>query len=143
MNHNTDTAYTFLVGGGFSATSFLIGGIDNLVISLVILMSVDYVTGLMIGFQNKKLSSQIGFKGLMKKASMIFAIIMAVQLDNMSGNTGGFMRNAMIMYLIGLEGLSLIENFGNLGLKLPTQISSAFTQLKNDNDQKPPKSGDK
>lgn len=133
MKHNTDTLYTFIIGGGFSSVSFLIGGIDNLIISLVVLMSIDYVTGLMVGFQNKNLSSQVGFKGLMKKAAMIFAIIMAVQLDSISGSTGGFMRNAMIMYLIGLEGLSLVENFGNLGLKLPNQISAAFNQLKNNN----------
>lgn len=144
MNYNTDTAYTFLIGGGFSTLSFLLGGLDNLLLSLVILMTLDYVTGMMNGWQSKTLSSSVGFRGLMKKTAMLFAVVMAVQLDMMTGNSGHFMRNAMIMYLIGVEGLSLIENFGKLGLKLPTQISSAFSQLKNDNDpnSKPPRDGE-
>lgn len=136
MNHNTDTAYTFLVGGGFSALSFLVGGFDNLILALIVFMTIDYITGLMVGFQTKTLSSSIGFKGLMKKTAMLFAVVVAVQLDMIFGNEGQFMRYAMIMYLIGLEGVSLIENFGNLGFNVPKQVSDAFTQLKNDNGPK-------
>ena len=136
MNHNTDTAYTFLIGGGFSALSFLVGGFDNLILALIVFMTLDYITGLMVGFQTKTLSSSIGFKGLMKKTAMLFAVVVAVQLDAIFGNEGQFMRYAMIMYLIGLEGVSLIENFGNLGFNVPKQVSDAFTQLKNDNGPK-------
>lgn len=138
MNHNTDTMYTFLIGGGFSGVSFLMGGFDNLILSLVIFMTLDYITGLMVGFQTKTLSSNIGFKGLMKKTAMLFAVIVAVQLDGLFGNEGQFMRYAMVMYLIGLEGVSLIENFGHLGFNVPKQISDAFTQLKNENGPKTP-----
>ena len=142
MNHNTDTAYTFLIGGGFSAVSFLVGGFDNLLLALVIFMTLDYMTGLMIGWQTKTLSSSIGFKGLMKKAAMLFAVIVAVQLDSIFGNDTKFMRYAMIMYLIGLEGVSLIENFGHLGFKVPKQVSDAFAQLKNDNGPDTTKDGE-
>lgn len=138
MNHNTDTAYTFLIGGGFSALSFLVGGFDNLIIALVIFMSADYITGLMVGWQTKTLSSTIGFRGLMKKSAMLLSVVVAVQLDAIFGNQGQFMRYAMVMYLIGLEGVSLVENFGHLGFNVPKQLSDAFTQLKNDNGPKTP-----
>jgi len=144
MNHNTDTAYTFLVGGGFSALSFLVGGFDNLIIALVIFMTADYITGMMVGWKTKTLSSAIGFNGLMKKTAMILAVVVAVQLDSIFGNQGQVMRYAMIMGLIGLEGVSLLENWGNLGFKVPKVISESFIQLKNENgpNTTPPKDGE-
>jgi toxin secretion/phage lysis holin len=84
------------------------------------------------------LSSTIGFRGLMKKAAMLLAVVVAVQLDAIFGNQGQFMRYAMIMSLIGLEGISLVENWGHLGFKVPKIISDSFTQLKNDNGPKTP-----
>jgi len=50
----------------------------------------------------------------------------------------------MIMGLIGLEGVSLLENWGNLGFKVPKVISDSFIQLKNENgpNSSPPKDGE-
>ncbi|MCP3764084.1 phage holin family protein [Domibacillus sp. A3M-37] len=136
MQHNTDTLYNTIVGGGLSALAYLVGGMDQLFNALVIMMITDYVTGIMIAIDNKTLSSAIGFKGLMKKAAMMLAVVVAVQMDNISGTGGQFMRNTMIMFLIGMEGISFIENLGHLGVKVPKQISSVFAQLKEENETK-------
>lgn len=154
MVQETNTTYTFLVGGGFSALAFLVGGLDHLVLALAIFMGVDFILGCMIGAKagleqahreaetgvkeatKVGLNSHRAFTGLMKKTAMIFAVIIAVQLDVIAGNDSAFMRNAMILFFIGVEGLSLVENFGKLGVSLPPQTVAMFKQLKNDNERK-------
>jgi len=51
-------------------------------------MTADYITGMMVGWKTKTLSSAIGFNGLMKKTAMILAVVVAVQLDSIFGNQG-------------------------------------------------------
>ncbi|KIL71964.1 Holin [Bacillus badius] len=134
MQHNTDTLWNTVMGGAFMSAAYLFGGVDQLVIALIILMSIDYITGLGVAFFFKKnVESKKAFKGLMKKAAMLLAVIVANQLDIVSGSGGHFMRNAMILFLIGLEGISFIENLGHMGVQVPAQISHAFAQLKEDN----------
>lgn len=131
MQHNTDTLWTTFTGGSISAIAYLVGGIDNLIIALGIMMAVDYASGIMAAFSNKVVSSRAAFKGLMKKGAMCLAVIVANQLDIVVGG-GHFMRYAMIMFLIGSEGISFIENLGRLGVNVPTVLSEAFSQLKDD-----------
>ncbi len=66
---------------------------------------------------------------------MILMVVAAVQLD-LATESGNFMRNAMILFLIGMEGISMIENLGNLGLKVPKFLTNAFRQLQIDNEDK-------
>jgi len=75
------------------------------------------------------------FKGLIKKFAMILMVIAAVQLD-LATESGNFMRNAMILFLIGIEGISMIENLGKLGIKVPKFLANAFSQLQMENDGK-------
>ena len=63
-----DISIVFGLVGGFIC-SFL-GGWDMLLKSIVILMVLDYVTGLLKGIYNKELSSEIGFKGLIRKIKL-------------------------------------------------------------------------
>ena len=136
----TDTLWTSIVGGLTASITYLIGGVDELAIALGILMIIDYVLGLSVAWTvRKNVESRKMFKGLLKKMAMLFMVIVAVQMDNAT-NSGDFMRNAMILFLIGMEGISFIENLGHLGIKVPSFIKDAFTQLQNDNDDK--KSGD-
>ncbi|AEV17653.1 hypothetical protein GTCCBUS3UF5_3270 [Geobacillus thermoleovorans CCB_US3_UF5] len=96
------------------------------------MMAVDYISGLMVAVSTKEVSSKTAFRGLMKKMAMILAVIVANQLDAVTGS-GDFMRNTMIMFLIGNEGISFIENLGRLGVSIPGQVSKVFAQLKNEN----------
>lgn len=125
---STDTLWTTLTGGSVSAIAYLIGGIDHLIIALAVMMAVDYVSGIMAAFSKRVVSSKSAFRGLMKKGAMCLAIVVANQLDIVVQG-GDFMRNAMIMFLIGSEGISFIENLGRLGVNVPHQISRAFSQM--------------
>lgn len=131
----TDTLYTSLVGGSIAWLAYLVGGIDHLIKALAIFMAIDFSLGIMVGFLFKNVESKKAFKGLIKKAAMILMVVAAVQLD-LATESSNFMRNAMILFLIGMEGISMIENLGKLGIKVPKFLSNAFTQLQMNNDDK-------
>ncbi|WP_406589996.1 holin family protein [Bacillus atrophaeus] len=134
MKHNTDTLWVAIAGGSVSTAAYLFGGIDNLFIAFGILIILDYITGLSVAYTTKTVSSKTGFKGAVKKGAMFSLVIAATQLDSVLGNASPFIRYAMLMYLIGIEGISLIENLGRLGIPVPKFLSDRFIQLKNDNE---------
>lgn len=131
----TDTLYTAIVGGSMAWLAYFLGGIDHLVKAMAIFMAIDYALGIMVGFLFKNVESKKAFKGLIKKFAMILMVIAAVQLD-LATDSGTFMRNAMILFLIGMEGISMIENLGKLGIKVPQFLAKAFSQLQMENDDK-------
>lgn len=125
---------------------------------MAILMAVDFVTGIMVGAKNgyeqsKRVhetgiaekvkvgvSSKKAFAGLMKKTAMLLAVVVAVRIDMIMGSEKGFLRNAMIMFFLGTEGISFVENLGKLGILLPERFTQIFSQL-TDNNKTPPKDG--
>jgi toxin secretion/phage lysis holin len=129
MKHSTDTLWTALTGGASITLAYLLGGLDNLVAAFAIFMACDYITGIMAGGKNGKISSYRAFRGLGKKVGMITFVIVANQLDIITGNKDGFLRDAMLMFLIATEGISIVENLGRLGLKVPPFIMKALEQL--------------
>lgn len=136
MKQETNTLYTFITGGGISSIAYLVGGIDHLLIALVIFMASDFLIGVIAGGQNEGISSRRALKGLGKKGAMITLVVIANQLDIISGSENGFVRNSMIFFLIGTEGISLIENVARLGVDVPDFLKSRFEQIKNDKGDK-------
>jgi toxin secretion/phage lysis holin len=130
MKHNTDTFWVAITGGGVSSIAYFLGGIDHLLIAFVILLTLDYLTGIVAAFYDKKVSSKNAFKGLMKKGAMFSLVIVATQMDIILGNEVQFVRYAILMFLIGTEGISLIENLGRLDIKVPKLLSDRFSQLR-------------
>lgn len=136
IKQQTDSLWTTLVGGGSVSLAYLLGGIDNLIIALGIFMACDYLTGIVASFKSKTVNSKRGFFGLMKKTIMLIPVIMAHQLDIIAGSDDThFMRNAMILFLIGVEGISLVENLGRIGIVIPRSFLAKFEQMKNENDK--------
>lgn len=128
----TDTFYTSALGGFISLGAYLIGGVDHLITALVIFMACDYITGILVGWTNKVVNSKRAFTGLAKKVAMFIMVIIANQLDLIMPNEGiseNLARNAMILFLVGVEGISLTENLGKLGIPVPNFISERFKQL--------------
>ncbi|MFU8647426.1 holin family protein [Lysinibacillus sp. RSDA_15] len=107
-----------------------IGGIDHLIKALVIFMVLDYSLGFMVSLVFKKTESKKMFKGLIKKTAMVLMVIAAVQLDSAT-ESGNFMRNAMILFLIGMEGISMIENLGKLGYPCSEVLSKCIHTITN------------
>ena len=124
-----------------SAIAQLLGGWDAALITLLIIMAVDYITGVLIAAVWKKssksesgtLDSKAGFKGICRKIVILLAVLIATQLEQII-DTGGAVRTLVIMFFIGNEGISVVENFGIMGVPLPTKLKLIFEQLKDKND---------
>lgn len=115
------------VSSGFLACLF--GAPDAWIIGLVVLVIIDYVTGLMKAYISGELSSKVGFKGILKKL-MYFAIVaVAVIIDTLTG-AEGVLRVACIGFLIANEGVSILENCAAAGLPVPQALVKVLAKLK-------------
>lgn len=112
--------------GGF--LSFIFGGFDNLIITLCSFIVIDYITGVLSAIYNKKLSSQIGYKGIIKKFTMLIVVAVSVLLQNRVGIPA--VRDMVILFFVSNEGISILENVGNTGLKLPPKLKEILKQLR-------------
>lgn len=113
-----------------TAFTWLLGAWDTPLGILVLFMVLDYATGLMRGYVNKELSSDIGLKGIARKAVIFIVLIVAVALDRLL-NTGTWLFRSLVCYFyIANEGLSLLENCAALGAPVPDKILEALAQLK-------------
>lgn len=126
---NNDSLYNGITGGFFATVSYLIGGFDNLMTTFALFVAMDYFTGALAGWYTAKLSSDRAFRGLAKKAGMMCFAIVATQLDYTFGAGDGFLRGAVLMILIGTEGISILENLARLGLPIPRVLYDRLEQL--------------
>ena len=107
----------------------LFGGMDKALSILLILMVVDIASGLLKAIKNADFTSKAFRTGLMQKAGFFLVIILAYQIDVMLGQTGLPVRTATALFYIGVEGTSIIENLGALGVHIPKVISSKLGNL--------------
>lgn len=108
---------------------YFLGGCDGLLIALVVFVAVDYVTGVMCAVVDKKLSSEVGFKGICRKVLIFLLVGIANVLDAEVLKTGSILRTAVIFFYLSNEGISLLENAGHLGLPIPKKMKKALKQL--------------
>ena len=117
------------------ALAFIFGGLDNLMIALIIFSAVDYITGVIAAIMAKKLSSSVGFKGILKKVLMFLVVGVANVVDTRLIGAGSAFRTATIIFYLSNEGVSLLENAGRCGLPIPKKLKDILTQL-HDKDEK-------
>lgn len=114
--------------------SYLLGGIDNLIIMLLIIMAIDYITGICKAIINKNLNSIIGIKGIIKKVGYLLIVALAVLIDKLLGNSSAI-RILIIYFFIANEGISILENWSQMGLPLPQKLKQIFEQLRKSTDR--------
>ncbi|WP_415342405.1 holin family protein [Clostridium perfringens] len=115
------------LGTGFT---WLFGVWDIPLIVLVVFMVLDQLTGVIRGYVNKELSSDVGLKGIARKCVILIILIVAVMLDRLL-NTGSWMFRTMVAYFyIANEGISILENCASLGAPIPEKLKHALIQLK-------------
>ena len=121
--------------GGMIASLF--GGWDAALVTLIIFMGVDYVTGLIVAgvFHNSEktkngaLESRAGWKGLCRKGVTLLVVLVACRLDLVMGSN--FIRDAVVIAFIANETISIIENAVLMGIPIPASIMRAIDILKN------------
>lgn len=108
---------------------WFLGGCDGLLYTLLAFVVIDYITGVMCAVIDKKLSSEVGFKGIFKKVLIFLLVGIANILDVQVIGTGCVLRTAVIFFYISNEGVSLLENAGHLGLPIPQKMRDILEQL--------------
>ena len=114
---------------------YFLGGMDGLMIALIVLMTLDYISGVMCAIIDKKLSSAVGFKGICKKVFILMLVGVAHIIDLHVVGTGSALRGAVICFYMSNEGLSLLENSAHVGLPIPDKLKDILSQL-HDKDRK-------
>lgn len=114
---------------------YFLGGCDGLVVALVVFVVADYLTGVMCAISEKKLSSEVGFRGICRKALIFILVGIANILDVQVIGTGSVLRTAIIFFYISNEGISLLENAGRLGLPIPEKLKLVLEQLHNESEK--------
>ena len=108
---------------------YFLGGMDGLLVALVVFMALDYVTGLMCAVAEKKLSSAVGFKGICKKVLFLMLVGVAHIVDLHGVGTGDALRSAVVCFYLSNESVSMLENAAHLGLPIPEKLKSVLAQL--------------
>ena len=127
--------FKLIFGGIITAVSGFLGGMDGIMYALIAFITIDYITGVAVAVKQKKLSSEVGFWGLVRKVCIIALVGVAHFVDVYVMHTGDIFRTAIALYYIGNEGVSLLENMGNLGVPLSKKLKDVLEQLKTDNDK--------
>ena len=108
---------------------YLIGGWQLLLTILVVFMFIDIATGIIKALIQKKLNSKIGYKGFLKKATIMLVIILANWLDILTTSDVPVFKTLAIYFYIGMEGLSILENLNQIGVPIPKAISKYINQI--------------
>ena len=119
--------FVFTAVGGW--LGYFLGGCDGLLIALVVFVAGDYLTGVMCAVSDKKLSSEVGFKGICRKVLIFLLVGIANILDVQVIGTGSVLRTAVIFFYLSNEGVSLLENAAHLGLPVPEKMKEILAQL--------------
>ena len=120
-----------IAGAVGAVLGFMYGEVNGLFWALIAFMALDYITGVIVAIIEKRLSSEVGFRGLAKK----FLILVFVAVGHISdtyilGGTPAAMSAVMLFYIAN-EGISIIENAAALGLPVPKKLTSIMEQIKN------------
>ena len=107
----------------------LIGGLDSLAYALLLFVAVDYITGIMAGIVEKKISSEVGFKGIFRKVVIFILVSIAHIIDSKILGNGSAIRTAVIFFYISYEGISILENAARIGLPIPQKLMEVLHQL--------------
>ena len=115
-----------MIGGWLG---YFLGGLDGLMIALIIFMVLDYITGLMCAVIDKKLSSAVGFKGICKKVLILMLVGVAHIVDLHVVGAGDALRSAVVCFYLSNESVSMLENAAHLGLPIPDKMKDVLAQL--------------
>ena len=110
----------FTAMGGYMG--WFLGGVDGFMYALITFIVIDYITGLMVAVLERKLSSEIGFRGIFKKVLIFSFVGIGNIIDVYLVKNGSAIRTAVIFFYISNEGISIIENAAKIGLPIPQKL---------------------
>ena len=120
-----------IAGAVGAVLGFMYGEVTGLFWALIAFMALDYITGVIVAVIEKRLSSEVGFRGLAKKfLILVFVAVGHIADTYILGGTPAAMSAVMLFYIAN-EGISIIENAAALGLPVPKKLTSIMEQIRN------------
>ena len=120
-----------IAGAVGAVLGFMYGEVTGLFWALIAFMALDYITGVVVAIIEKRLSSEVGFRGLAKKfLILVFVAVGHIADTYILGGTPAAMSAVMLFYMAN-EGISIIENATALGLPVPKKLTSIMEQIRN------------
>ena len=117
-------------GGGIAAIcTFIFGAPDVWLMTLLVFIVIDYISGVIAAYINKELNSRVGFIGILKKTMYFFVVAVAHCVDVATG-AGGVLQGIAIGVLISNEGISILENCAKCGIPIPERLIRALAQIR-------------
>ena len=113
--------------GGY--IGYFLGGWDGFLYALVAFVVIDYITGLMVAILEKRLSSEVGFRGIFKKVVLFSLVAVGHIVDSRLLQNEGVIRTAVIFFYLSNEGISILENTAKIGLPVPEKLKNVLAQL--------------
>lgn len=110
---------------------YLLGGFDIALMCLLVVIVLDYITGVLSAIYNKKLNSKIGIKGIVKKIAYLCLVALSVVIDKITGGTG-IIRTLVIYFLVSNDGISILENLVKMDIKVPKKVRESLEQIGKD-----------
>ena len=115
---------------------YFLGGWDGFIYALIAFVVIDYITGLMCAVLDKKLSSEVGFRGIFKKVLIFSLVAIGNIVDKSVIGDGSVIRTAVIFFYLSNEGVSILENAAHIGLPVPQKLKDILEQLHNRTEDK-------
>lgn len=122
-------------GSIVAVVSAYLGGVDGILFALLGFMTVDYISGVAAAVKHKRLSSEVGFWGLVRKVFILALVGIGNMIDVHIIRTGNVFRTAVALYYIGNEGISVLENCVELDMPIPKKLRDILIQLRDGNDE--------
>ena len=130
-----DNIFKSIMAGVCTVISFLFGDMEGLMIALIALIILDYISGVIAAAVEKRLSSEVGAKGIAKKIFMLLIVALANIVDiNVIGD-GHVLKTVTVVFYICNECISLIENAGRIGVPVPKKLLDVLEQLRDKDDK--------
>lgn len=127
---NIITAIKIACGAAAAVLSNIFGGFDVIFVALLWCVLIDYITGICAAVYQKKLNSEVGFKGILKKFVILCIVALSHELSVVVGVSE--LRDLVIGFYIANEGISILENAGKMNIPVAKALSDFMEQLKKD-----------
>ena len=125
-----DNIFKQIMAAVCTLISFLFGDIEGMMVALIALIILDYISGVIAAAVEKRLSSEVGAKGIAKKIFMLLIVALANIVDiNVIGD-GHVLKTVTVVFYICNECISLIENAGRIGVPVPKKLLDVLEQLR-------------
>ena len=130
-----------------SIVASLLGTLTVPVLLMVACNVIDYVTGLAAApKRGKKINSEVGFNGIVKKICMWLLVVVGVIIDQLLLYTGETIGIALpfnfliacvvCIWIVCNELLSILENISDIGVPMPAFLKKLVTYIKHQTEQR-------